>query len=116
MTWPEVAQTVTRRAVGSWTDRHGGGNIVVQEVEDGVSESTRPADGADIRLSRNIPRGVREQHGRHDEGRSPAVRCVCFAQNTRDEVRIVQGGVCGALAAQPGMKQQNYVLVAGRVD
>lgn len=42
---------------------------------------------------------------------------VCFAQNTRDEVRIVQGGVCGALAAQPGMKQQNYVvLVAGRVD
>lgn len=35
---------------------------------------------------------------------------VAFAQNTRDEVRVVgDGTVCGALAAEPGMKQTTYV-------
>ena len=32
---------------------------------------------------------------------------VCFAQNTRNEVREMK--VCGALTAQPGMKQQSYL-------
>lgn len=34
-----------------------------------------------------------------------------FAQNTRDEVRYVNGGgaISGALAANPGMKQTSYV-------
>jgi DNA (cytosine-5)-methyltransferase 1 len=34
-----------------------------------------------------------------------------FAQNTRDEVRLLggDGEICGALAAQPGMKQTTYV-------
>lgn len=38
---------------------------------------------------------------------------VAFAQNTRDEVRLVggDGQVAGALAAQPGMKQQTYVCM-----
>ena len=37
---------------------------------------------------------------------------VCFQQNTRDEVRFVNGDgeLAGALMAEPGMKQQNYVL------
>ena len=35
---------------------------------------------------------------------------TAFAQNTRDEVRIQgDGTLSGALAAQPGMKQQTYV-------
>ena len=36
----------------------------------------------------------------------------CFAQNSRDEVRIVGGSgqVCGTLAAEPGMKQTNYIV------
>ncbi|QIB36862.1 DNA cytosine methyltransferase [Rhizobium oryzihabitans] len=36
---------------------------------------------------------------------------VAFAQNTRDEVRLFggDGQVVGALAAEPGMKQQSYV-------
>lgn len=39
---------------------------------------------------------------------APAV--IGFAQNTRDEVRIQgDGTLCGALSAQPGMKQQTYV-------
>jgi site-specific DNA-cytosine methylase len=35
---------------------------------------------------------------------------LAFAQNTRDEVRVVPGDKICALAAQPGMKQTNYVL------
>jgi DNA (cytosine-5)-methyltransferase 1 len=36
---------------------------------------------------------------------------VAFAQNTRDEVRLVNGDgqIVGALAAQPGMKQTSYI-------
>ncbi|SHL41963.1 DNA (cytosine-5)-methyltransferase 1 [Nitrosospira sp. Nsp11] len=34
-------------------------------------------------------------------------QAVCFAQNTRDEVREM--AVVGALAAQPGMKQTSYI-------
>lgn len=39
------------------------------------------------------------------------VHAVVFQQNTRDEVRLMNGDgqICGALAAQAGMKQQNYV-------
>lgn len=39
------------------------------------------------------------------------VGAVAFAQNTRDEVRLFggDGQVVGALAAEPGMKQQSYV-------
>ena len=39
------------------------------------------------------------------------VGAVAFAQNTRDEVRIVggDGGIVGALAARPGMKQRSYL-------
>ena len=38
-------------------------------------------------------------------------QAVAFAQNTRDEVRLVggDGGISGALAAQPEMKQTSYV-------
>ncbi len=36
---------------------------------------------------------------------------VCFQQNTRDEVRYINGDgkIAGALAASPGVKQQNYI-------
>ena len=39
---------------------------------------------------------------------------VAFAQNTRDEVRLFggDGDTVGALAAQPGMKQQSYVCMS----
>ena len=43
-------------------------------------------------------------------GNNPLV--VSMAQNTRDEVRIVggDGQIAGALPAEPGMKQQTYVV------
>ena len=49
------------------------------------------------------------QAGTHEaQNIQPSV--LAFAQNTRDEVRIQgDGTISGALAAQPGMKQQTYV-------
>ena len=41
---------------------------------------------------------------------------VCFQQNTRDEVREVGNKVAGALAAQAGMKQQNYIAFREQAD
>jgi len=37
---------------------------------------------------------------------------MCFQQNTRDEVRYINGDgqIAGALAAESGMKQQNYLV------
>ena len=47
----------------------------------------------------------------NDYSRSDGFCAVAFAQNTRDEVRLVNGDgqLVGALAAQPGMKQTTYV-------
>jgi DNA (cytosine-5)-methyltransferase 1 len=41
----------------------------------------------------------------------PMAQPMCFQQNTRDEVRYINGDgqIAGALAAEAGMKQQNYV-------
>lgn len=46
--------------------------------------------------------------GRNNGGENEV---YAFAQNTRDEVRLMggDGGIAGALAAQPGMKQTCYV-------
>jgi DNA (cytosine-5)-methyltransferase 1 len=42
---------------------------------------------------------------------APTIAGCAFVQNTRDEVRLMggDGSIVGALAAQPGMKQQCYV-------
>lgn len=41
----------------------------------------------------------------------------CFQQNTRDEVRFIQGdgSIAGCLTVKPGVKQQNYLMVRSRV-
>ena len=43
---------------------------------------------------------------------------IAFAQNTRDEVRLINGDgqIVGALAASPGMKQTSYVAIAYAFD
>jgi len=43
---------------------------------------------------------------------------IAFAQNTRDEVRLINGDgqIVGALAAQPGSKQTSYVATAYAFD
>lgn len=44
------------------------------------------------------------------------IHAVAFQQNTRDEVRLIggDGQIVGALAAEAGMKQQNYVAFQTR--
>ena len=43
-------------------------------------------------------------------------QAVAFAQNTRDEVRMINGDgqIVGALAAQPGMKQTTYIAFTAK--
>ena len=52
------------------------------------------------------------------EGKGPDSDCtstlIAFAQNQRDEVRTMS--VAGALAAEPGMKQQTYIAFNARQD
>jgi len=66
---------------------------------------TNPASGPD-------GVGVQADHAYTLEARAE-VQCVAvaFVQNSRDEVRLMggDGGIVGALAAQPGAKQQCYV-------
>ena len=47
---------------------------------------------------------------------SGGAQAVAFAQNTRDEVRVYSGDghIVGALAAQPGAKQQSYVAFSAK--
>ena len=59
-----------------------------------------------------------EVHHTLRAGTKQSTGVVAFAQNQRDEVRDL-GDVAGSLSAQPGMKQQTYVLqgsMIGRSD
>ena len=56
---------------------------------------------------------------RETHGHEPVIlQPIAFAQNTRDEVRLINGDgqIVGALAASPGMKQTSYVAVAYAFD
>ena len=50
------------------------------------------------------------------EGRGPSI--IAFAQNTRDEVRLIggDGSLSGALAAQSGAKQTTYVMTTANTN
>lgn len=52
-----------------------------------------------------------EGHDASEDGTGRGTPVVAFAQNTRDEVRLQNGdgSISGALAAEPGMKQQTYI-------
>jgi DNA (cytosine-5)-methyltransferase 1 len=103
----QVAPTVPSRSTaggGLGTDFDcDGGAIAIQEravsenLENGPQGSGVRRDGAAYTL----------------EARNKA-QAVAFAQNTRDEVRLIggDGASVGALAAQPGTKQQAYLAVA----
>lgn len=67
------------------------------------------------RADGNGPQGS----GIEQDGASFTLNCtdrhgvLAFAQNTRDEVRIVgDGTISGALTANPGMKQTTYICMA----
>ena len=92
---PEVCGTLSDGA-------HMGGGLNGQDAYTGriipVSHSLR-ADGFDA--------------SEDGTGRGTPIVPVAFAQNQRDELREMQ--VAGALAAEPGMKQQTYLHTGWRV-
>jgi hypothetical protein len=47
-------------------------------------------------------------------GRGTPLVPVAFAQNSRDEVRCIGGNIAGAIAAEPGMKQQTYIAFTAK--
>jgi len=89
-----------RRRVFVLGTRHAGIDPAeVLSLLDGVSGHPAP---------RRAPRqGVAPDAG---AGAQDGHRVIAFAQNTRDEVRVIPDDKVCALAANPGMKQTNYVL------
>lgn len=51
-------------------------------------------------------------------GQGDSSPCVAFQQNSRDEVRLIDGDgqIVGALAADSGMKQTNYLASRAHVE
>lgn len=100
--------------------RKGGNGFGVNEEGDGYTLTGVDRhgvaycdDGGDV--ASTITRQIAEQSGQ--DNRANAV-VVSMAQNTRDEVRIVggDGQIAGALPAEPGMKQQTYVVSTQGLD
>lgn len=92
----DVSQTLTARA------RTGGNQVPLVQVQPlvfnpnaGITEK-----GCGFALSEDVTPTLKTDH-------NPA---VAFASNQRDEVRELE--VAGALAAQPGIKQQTYICRA----
>ena len=95
-------QAATLRGFGhGWQGQHNSTNAVVC-FEPRYARNGRGAPDS-------IVPPLKAQSGQ--TGKGDAAPMVAFAQNTRDEVRLINGdgAIAGALAAQPGMKQQTYV-------
>ena len=96
------------------------GNIINRQPHNGGNETGFDESGAMYTLTKtdvhavayrtNAAGQVNEQEGISaslSTQTDPCAQILCFAQNTRDEVREME--VPGALAAQPGMKQTSYL-------
>lgn len=92
----DVSQTLTARA------RTGGNQVPLVQVQPLVSNPNAgiTEKGGGFALSEDVTPTLKTDH-------NPA---VAFASNQRDEVRELE--VAGALAAQPGIKQQTYICRA----
>ena len=91
----EVSPTL--RAMGhAESHANAGGQLAVAY---GLATSVTPKFGVEVQPTLTVP-------SPSGGGQPPA---VAFAQNQRDEVRTMD--VAGALAAEPGMKQQTYLAL-----
>lgn len=63
-----------------------------------------------------VPGEIAPTQNQFDQGDTRATTVVAFTQNSRDEVRQINGGgsVAGALSADAGMHQTNYLAFANR--
>ena len=85
-------------------------NLMASGKPHAVTVAIRGSDGgATAELGDDVATSLRASQGGGDK---PHV--LAFAQNSRDEIRL-QGGdgqICGALAAEPGMKQTTYLVTS----
>jgi DNA (cytosine-5)-methyltransferase 1 len=129
----DIAQTVTSnygKQVDS-SDTSLGPNVVMQPIAFHPTQDPISSDevchslGANANATAAVAFTVKDYGGDATEDLSPTLRsgshagshanggvmpAVAFAQKQRDEVREMQ--IAGALAAEPGMKQQTYVAQA----
>lgn len=103
---PEVANTLTRRM-------HKGINTTCDE---GQTLIPTHGGGFDDLGTTHTLRGEGFDASEDGTGRGTPLVPVAFAENTRDEVRMVggDGQIVGALAAEAGMKQTSYVAFTAK--
>ena len=97
------------------------GSNISEEVSHTLTQNDKPAvvyenHAQDSRITElNVCPAVTKKWGTGGNN-VPLVEAnpVCFQQNTRDEVRLINGDgeLAGALMSEPGMKQQNYIATA----
>jgi DNA (cytosine-5)-methyltransferase 1 len=86
----------------------GGGRL------DAESETLIPTNGGHFGVAHALT-GEGFDASEDGTGRGTPLVPVAFTQNSRSEVRVIGGGVVGALAAEPGAQQQNYIQSAMQV-
>jgi hypothetical protein len=104
----EVASTITRQ-ISEQSGQDNRANAVVQcyDMTHADDPGRKVADGVSPTLQ-----------SRMGTGGNQVPLTVSMAQNTRDEVRIIggDGQIAGALPAEPGMKQQTYIVSTPGLD
>ena len=110
-----TTQAVTIRTANTGANGHGVAEDVTHTL-DGTQGQAVAFDTTQVTSPGNYsqPKPGDPCHPLSESAHAPA---VAFAQNTRDEVRQVNGdgSISGALAAQPGMKQTSYVAAHSTV-
>jgi DNA (cytosine-5)-methyltransferase 1 len=71
-------------------------------------------DGNAAYVVEDVSKALTASGHKFPRGDSSEETLIAFVQNQRDEVRTMK--VAGALAAEPGMKQQTYLFEASRRD
>lgn len=105
---PLVAHGVSLRG------RDGGGTA---ELMHGLSPAIRASSGGGdkphVLITPDVASCNTTRHGKGPDS-DVTTTLIAFAQNQRDELRTME--VAGALAAEPGMKQQTYIAFNARQD
>jgi DNA (cytosine-5)-methyltransferase 1 len=109
---PQTANTLTRRM-------HKGINTTVDEGQTPIISApfTKAKRAQSVNDDESwVPGEVAPTQNQFDVGDTRATTVVAFTQNSRDEVREIDGDgqIAGALSAEGGMHQTNYLAFANR--
>lgn len=107
--WEDVAGTIGS-SVGDWSRTETETACIAQPF----TKSKRAQSSSDDESW--VPGEIAPTQNQFDQGDTRATTVVAFTQNSRDEVRQINGGgsVAGALSADAGMHQTNYLAFANR--